>query len=226
LKRSHGALSASCIHAALLLALGPGFGLAALMAAQMGWGWQPSAYVAALIQLHGHAQVYGWIGLFIIGVSLYFIPRFAGVPLRFVSLGAWIAAFIAASVLLRGLAFAAFVVHAPYWAALLWCSALAFFAGVACYIFLLFSTLRHVDSRRTAIRPLFPYFFTSLCGWLAVAIIVPLLTLQAIGERNSLLHPQWNAWCLDLFVGLVLLPVAFAFSIRTFPLYLRLAAVR
>ncbi len=160
------------------------------------------------------------------GISLYFIPRFAGVPLRFASMGAWIAIAIVASVLLRALAFAAFAVDSPYWAGLLWFSALAFLAGVSAYIFLLFSTLRTADPRRTAIRPLFPYFFSSLCGWSATAILVQLLTLQAIEQRSGLLHPQWNAWCIDLFVGLVLLPVAFAFSIRTFPLYLRLAAVR
>lgn len=196
------------------------------MAVQLGWGWQPSSYLAALIQLHGHAQVYGWIGLFIIGVSLYFIPRFAGVPLRFASLGSWIAACIAASIVLRALAFAAFAAVSPYWVALLSFSALTFLAGVGAYIFLLFSTLRAVDPHRTAIRPLFPYFFAALCGWSATAIIVQLLTLQAIEERSGLLHPHWNAWCIDLFVGSVLLPVAFAFSIRTFPLYLRLTAVR
>lgn len=196
------------------------------MAAQIGWGWSPSPHLAALIQLHGHAQVYGWIGLFIIGISLYFIPRFAGVALRFASMGAWIAGCILSSVILRAGAFAAFVVDSPYWMALLWFSALAFAAGIGAYIFLLFSTLRTTDPRRTAIRPLFPYFFSSLCGWLATAILVQVLTLQAIEQRSGLLHPAWNAWCIDLFVGLVLLPVAFAFSIRTFPLYLRLAAVR
>ena len=226
MKRSHAHFSSSCIHAALLLALGPGFGLAVWMAAQMGWGWSLSPHLAALIQLHGHAQVYGWIGLFIMGVSLYFIPRFAGVPLRFASMGAWIAACILSSVFLRAFAFAAFVADSPYWISLLWFSALAFLAGVGTYIFLLLSTLRAADPRRAAIRPLFPYFFCSLCGWSATAIIVQVLTLRAIEQRSGLLHPYWNAWCIDLFVGLVLLPVAFAFSIRTFPLYLRLAAVR
>jgi hypothetical protein len=37
------------------------------------------------------------------------------------------------------------------------------------------------------------------------------------------LHPAWNQWAIQGFLGLVLLPVAFAFSIRMFPLYLRLA---
>jgi hypothetical protein len=33
----------------------------------------------------------------------------------------------------------------------------------------------------------------------------------------------WNAFAVQVFLGLVLLPVALAFSVRTLPLYLRLA---
>jgi hypothetical protein len=36
--------------------------------------------------------------------------------------------------------------------------------------------------------------------------------------------PAWNEFALNLFIGMVLLPVAFAFSVRMFPLYLRLPA--
>ncbi|MBM2835256.1 MAG: hypothetical protein HW406_2417, partial [Candidatus Brocadiaceae bacterium] len=40
----------------------------------------------ALIQAHGHAQIYGWVGLCIMGFALYIIPRVKNTELRYRSL--------------------------------------------------------------------------------------------------------------------------------------------
>ena len=40
----------------------------------------------ALIQAHGHAQIYGWVGLCIMGFALYIIPRVKNTELRHRSL--------------------------------------------------------------------------------------------------------------------------------------------
>ncbi len=37
------------------------------------WGWWP-----ALVQAHGNAQLYGWTGLFVIGIALHSLPRMLG----------------------------------------------------------------------------------------------------------------------------------------------------
>ena len=39
-------------------------------------------YYAIAYQLHGHLQLVAWTGCFIIPISLHFIPRFAGIPLK------------------------------------------------------------------------------------------------------------------------------------------------
>jgi len=36
----------------------------------------------AWIQAHGHAQLFGWVGTFILGISLYVLPRFRGRTLK------------------------------------------------------------------------------------------------------------------------------------------------
>ncbi|HEV2416175.1 MAG TPA: hypothetical protein VGX94_00050 [Terriglobia bacterium] len=36
----------------------------------------------AWIQAHGHAQLFGWVGSFILGISLYALPKFRGRPLK------------------------------------------------------------------------------------------------------------------------------------------------
>jgi uncharacterized protein involved in response to NO len=66
----------------LSMAVGLGFVLAILLpvavALQASWGlrWQ------ALAQVHGHVQVVGFAGLFIVGMAYRLVPRFSGVPLR------------------------------------------------------------------------------------------------------------------------------------------------
>ena len=42
----------------------------------------PTAASTAWIQAHGHAQLFGWVGSFIFGISLYVLPKFRGRPLK------------------------------------------------------------------------------------------------------------------------------------------------
>lgn len=42
---------------------------------------------AAWIQAHGHAQFFGWVATFIIGISLYTLPKFRGAQTRSVAVG-------------------------------------------------------------------------------------------------------------------------------------------
>ncbi|MGH7973022.1 MAG: NnrS family protein, partial [Limisphaerales bacterium] len=41
-----------------------------------------TAASTAWIQAHGHAQLFGWVGSFILGISLYILPKFRGHPLK------------------------------------------------------------------------------------------------------------------------------------------------
>jgi hypothetical protein len=41
-------------------------------------GHHGAATSAAWIQAHGHAQIFGWIGTFIMGIGFYSIPKMAG----------------------------------------------------------------------------------------------------------------------------------------------------
>lgn len=48
---------------------------------------QPDAASAVWIQAHGHAQLFGWVGTFILGISLYTFPKFRGARVRSLALG-------------------------------------------------------------------------------------------------------------------------------------------
>ena len=42
---------------------------------------------AGFIQAHGHAQFFGWLGSFVIGICLYAVPKFRGGSLRSLRVG-------------------------------------------------------------------------------------------------------------------------------------------
>ena len=70
------------LRGALVTALTAGATLGALNLAVMGFGADLSAVWGPLIQAHGYAQMFGWVGLFIMGVAYHTLPRFYLRPLR------------------------------------------------------------------------------------------------------------------------------------------------
>jgi uncharacterized protein involved in response to NO len=77
----HLAFWSGYIWVALAIALGAGFPLGAYLTIAMGVGFPLGSGVASVIQTHGHVQLVGWVGLFIMGISLHVIPRLAGVSI-------------------------------------------------------------------------------------------------------------------------------------------------
>ena len=229
-KVAHVDFDVGFVHAALILALTAGFGSAVVLGLQLGFDLPANRWWPVLVQIHGHAQVFGWLGLFIIGVSLHFIPRFAGAALPAPSLARWIWILLSFAVVGRCgqlVLSAAVAAEVRLWGRwILAASGAADILAVALYALLLGWVLRAGDPRRQAIRPLRPYFLSALCGWLVAGAVIGVQTVRAAALDLVLVDPEWQHFGLDLFVGLVLIPIAFAFSIRTFPLYLRLPAVR
>jgi hypothetical protein len=94
------------------------------------------------------------------------------------------------------------------------------------YVSLLITTLRGVGDirRQPALLSVRPYFGMMLAGWILYASLnLGLLVDMALREA-IIVNQGWNAFAVQIFIGLVLLPVAFAFSVRMLPLYLTLRA--
>lgn len=66
---------------AFVISLGAGFGVGAVLAISQAWGVPLGAWWTALVQVHGRAQLVGFVGLFILAVGLHFLPRLRGAPL-------------------------------------------------------------------------------------------------------------------------------------------------
>ena len=217
---------------ALAVTIFGGFALAGHLAFLIGFNQSLGDGFASHIQIHGHLQLIGWAGLFIIGISLHFIPRLSSVP---ISQPQWIPRllwFIGIGLLLR------FISHPilPYlnngffFMVLSWITVTSGFLewyGVLIYLALIASTIFGIsrEDRKPPLMAVRPYFGMMLLGFFLYATIHTVLLLQMAWRGNVVVGQAWNEVSIHVFIGLVLLPVAFGLSIRMFPLYLRLPAV-
>ncbi len=213
--------------ASVALALTAGFGLGGGLAtaeaahAPIGLWWLAAA------QGHGHVQVFGWIGLMVIGVALHVLPRLRGAPLGH-------AAALPVLFLLLVVGLAGRAVAQPLFTAasgsgrdvlggVLIGSGVFEVAGATVLIWVLASTHRSGPplSERPALPPVLPFFVTAfLALWLALA--VNLAGVEEAVRAGQGLVPQ-NLDNITIWFGFYgfLVPIGVSMSARTFPIFLR-----
>lgn len=217
---------------AISLAIFAGFALGAHVASVIGFDFPLGKGFYSYVQMHGHIQLIGWAGLFIIGISLHFIPRLAGVPLSVPGRINRILWLISSGLILR------FLSHSllPYLEKdtlftpvniLVSLSGLMVWFGVLLYLTTIVQTIQSVQNlnKRPALKSVKPFFVIMLLGWLLYPTLNLILLLHMTRTKAVILNQAWNEFNVQIFINLVLLPVAFAFSVRMFPLYLRLPAI-
>lgn len=82
-------LLAAYVVSGLFFLIAPGTLLGVWNLVGISSGREMAAVSAAWIQAHGHAQFFGWVGSFIIGISLYTLPKFRGAQCRSIRAG-WV----------------------------------------------------------------------------------------------------------------------------------------
>jgi uncharacterized protein involved in response to NO len=224
---SHQPFFVSFVHTALALAVFGGFSLGAHIALPIGFGWNLPPFYHIWVQTHGHLQLLGWTGLFIIGVSLYFIPRFVKVPLPGSLLPRASLIFIASGLVLR----TATVFIIPYQEpgalthALVWMLRFASFlelTGVMIYLYILFELFKNKSVHPDSLATVKPFFLMMSLGFFLYSI----LHLVQVFLFDVTSRMPWNTILIELFMGFVLLPVGFAFSVRTFPLFMQTSPLK
>ncbi len=88
--------------AALLIGPCGGFLFATILTISAALHRNAGAWWEAMVQAHGHLQLYGWAALFALGVAMHFLPRLRGAPLAFPFLMPWILGLQVTSIVLRG----------------------------------------------------------------------------------------------------------------------------
>ncbi|RMD90044.1 MAG: hypothetical protein D6813_09735 [Calditrichaeota bacterium] len=216
---------------ALGLALAIGFAVGAHVAAVMALRKPPGPGFASFIQVHGHVQLIGWAGLLILGISLHFIPRLVSQPILHPERINHVLYLVVGGLTLRSLGH----ILLPYIPAGLWFRLISYsvmisgileWLGILLYLTLLIQTFRISSGTRSrrALDGVMPFFLMMFSGWFIYSTINMILLIQMVLQKGIIVNQLWDSFLNKIFLGLVLLPVAFAFSLRTFPLYLRLPA--
>ena len=201
---------AAAVFFGLIVGLPLGFTLAhaAAQGSYLGGRWQP------LVQVHGHLQLIGWAGLFVMGMGYRLVPRFTGVRIK-------PAALVPLTFVLMVSALALRAVAQPFadetaLAALFVASAALEAAGT-----LVFSgaVLRCLASGR---RETFLYspFFAAGSAWAAVAALLGLVFVIDAARHSATTLPALRAAALTFMElnGFVLMFIL-AVSMRTFPIF-------
>lgn len=213
---------------AIGLALLAGFGLGMALFLHLAAGRPTGLWWVAAAQAHGHVQLFGWGGMFALGIGLYFLPRLRGCPSPNSTV-------VRAAALVLGVGLALRALAQPLVAALepgglhtlagagLALSGLLELGGAGLAVGGLVAAARQGPplASRTGLVAVLPF---------ALAFFLSLLAALAL-NANALLTDAWQSglvpgvadWIV-VYLGLVgmLVPISAAISARTFPLYLRL----
>lgn len=200
-----------------------GFMLGAHIAMQIGFNMNLPRALDLWIQTHGHLQLIGWAGLFIMGVSLHFLPRMASVPIERKATLKLILYLTVSGLLIR----TNFEFWQPYFEdetvieifkRLANLGNVVEFSGIIFYVVVLLKTfLKAPEFKKKGFEIVKPFFISFIIGWIAYSVI----QLSAIFiERYEWV--AWNKSSINIFINFVLFPISFAFSILNFPLYIHL----
>lgn len=176
---------------------------------------------AAWIQAHGHAQIYGWIGTFILGIGFYSLSKMGNLPVFAVG-RAWIAyTFWTAGVVLRWFS------NVTGWE---WRIALPFSAVFEIAGFLIFfaTVSRHKPDPQAARRPKEPWMLVvigSTCGFLAALLANLFVTCwTAMNATDPAVSQLLDQRLLALPVWGFLVPTVWGFNARWLPVFLGIPA--
>ncbi len=223
MKQIHQEFEIDFVWWSLGVAILGGFMLGAHIAMQIGFNMNLPRALDLWIQTHGHLQLIGWTGLFIMGVSLHFLPRMASVPIERKITLKLILYLTVFGLLIR----TNFEFWQPYIGnetvieilkGLAKLGNVVEFSGIIFYVVVLLKTfLKAPEFKRKGFEIVKPFFISFIIGWLAYSII----QLSAVFlERYEWII--WNKLSINIFINFVLFPISFAFSILNFPLYIHL----
>jgi uncharacterized protein involved in response to NO len=205
------------IGSALAVAVAGGFVLAVLLPLAVAMDWDWGARWRPLVQAHGHLQIGGWLGLFIVGMAFRMAPRFAGQPLRFARLTPPTLALLLAGLLGRTVAQP--WVDLPGMRILLTASVLAELAGALVFATILITTLRPV-MRTVAPAPL---FMLGAAG-LAVQALLGVLWIPGVDAGAPAIPMNRNEVLLAVQFYVFVLPFVLGVMSRALPTFFKHAS--
>ena len=205
------------VFGALFVALTAGFGLGLVNLTRIVLAQSFYEISGVLKQIHGHAQVFGWVGLFIMGVAFHAVPRMKMQPLRHVSAAKGCFVLMLMGVFLR--VFAQPLARHSVGAAVLLISGILELAAVGLFVWLLGGAVVRSEQER---EPYEKFIWASVV-WFAVlamwnfGIVFQMFLKRSVGIPSL----QDALWIHAAFFGFIA-NMVFGFSLRVLPHFLGL----
>ena len=220
------------VRASVLFALTAGFAIAAHLSFTIGYDFNLSDGFYAFIQIHGHTQLLGWIGLLVMGISLHFIPRLSHSPIGspsvlsriLILMSTGLALRILAGSILPYLAVAGFYYYLTSFLVAL--SALLELAGIFFYLQTVISVVKNSFRLSDAFNDVKPFIFMVFSGYFLYGIMNLALVTHMIIITDVVLDQNWNEILTTVFLSMIILPISFVFSIRLFPLFFTVEPIK
>lgn len=216
------------VYAALGIALTAGFGYATIVVAALAFRFPLGTWWIALVQAHGHAQLFGWTGLFVVGVGLFFLPRLRGTTLAHIELAPWSLTCLIVGIVLRALSQPIMPLGSIY-------DALGRFGtmlsgaielvGVALFIAMIISSFRRARplSPDAPIKPVRPFLALAMMSLVSATILNAILSSYSALSGSGIFPSSLNDVLTHLMLYGFVMPIAITLSIRNLPLFMRLA---
>ena len=167
------------VFGALFVALTAGFGLGVVNLTRIALAQSYYEISGVLKQVHGHAQVFGWVGLFIMGVAFHAVPRIKMQPLRHGRLARWCFWLMFGGVFLRVFTQPA-ARHMVAAVGLLMSGGMEM-AAVGLFVFLVGSTVARSEQKR---EPNEKFIWASV-GWFAILAVWNLWIVAQMALKRS-----------------------------------------
>jgi uncharacterized protein involved in response to NO len=220
-KQEPFSLVAPIVKTALLMGASGGFLLATILTVTLALSVPLGAWWQAVAQAHGQLQLYGWAGLFVLGIALHFLPRLRGTPLAGARLVPLLLGIIIVSLVLRAVSQPLLATNlGSIWRmGLVSSGVLEMIAFMMVLSLLILTALRGPrPTTRPAYWSVFPFFTGAFCSF-ALASIINLVNMAQAARGGGLV--QYAGDTLNVTLGLFgfLVPVALAMSARSLPMY-------
>jgi uncharacterized protein involved in response to NO len=221
------ALVAPLLAASLALGVLGGFALATVLTVSRALRLPEGAWWPAMAQAHAHLQLYGWVGLFVLGVAFHFLPRLRGAPLAAARGVPWILGSLVSALVLRAISQPLVALGgAGLWRGALALSGLLEAAALLGSVGLLAATLRSGPplTSRPALRSILPFVPCAFASLGLAGLVNAANTLMAAVAPVGTVPTASDD--LNVALGLFgfLVPVALAMSARSLPMYAGLDA--
>jgi uncharacterized protein involved in response to NO len=220
-KQEPFSLVAPIVKTALLMGAGGGFLLATVLTVTLALSVPLGAWREAMAQAHGQLQLYGWAGLFVLGVALHFLPRLRGTPLAGARLVPLLLGIIIVSLVLRAVSQPLLATNlGSIWRMGLVSSGVLEMVAFMMVLSLLILTA--LQGPRPTTRPaywsVFPFFAGAFCSF-AIASIINLVNVAQAARGNGLVLYAGDTLNVTLGLFGFLMPIALAMSARSLPMY-------